>query len=170
MHPGVDNVAAPGSGRIGLVPCPGVRAWPTDAGPTAMRADLALLREWGTTALVTLLQPSEMAMLGVESLADEPRAMGMAWWHLPITDGAAPWRDFESVWQRAGPDLHSRLDSAERIVVHCRAGLGRSGTVAARLLVERGMDPRSAISAVRRARHGAIENPEQEAWVLTLGD
>ena len=50
-----------------------------------------------------------------------------------------------------------------------RGGMGRAGTVAARLLVERGMSPRAAIHAVRAVRTGAIESRSQEAYVTALG-
>jgi hypothetical protein len=41
--------------------------------------------------------------------------------------------------------------------------------VAARLLVEfAGATPKQALDDVREARHGAVETPEQEAWVLEL--
>ena len=52
-----------------------------------------------------------------------------------------------------------------RHFIHCRAGLGRSGMIAARLLVERGMAPEQAIIEVRAARPGAIETEAQERWI-----
>jgi ADP-ribosyl-[dinitrogen reductase] hydrolase len=45
-------------------------------------------------------------------------------------------------------------------------GLGRSGMIAARLLVELGEEPRAAIQRVRAVRRGAIETAAQEAYVL----
>lgn len=50
--------------------------------------------------------------------------------------------------------------------MHCRAGLGRTGTVAARLLVEHGARPADAIALVRTVRPGSIETVEQESYVL----
>lgn len=44
-------------------------------------------------------------------------------------------------------------------------GLGRTGTVAARMLVGFGMDAGSAIAVVRRVGPGAIETHEQEMHV-----
>lgn len=44
-------------------------------------------------------------------------------------------------------------------------GLGRTGTIAAMLLVEFGSKPGDAITAVRAARAGAIETVEQENFV-----
>lgn len=83
-----------------------------------------------------------------------------------MIDGTAPGTAFEPRWSGAGPALHRHLDADERIVVHCHAGMGRSGAIAARLLVERGMEPERTIITVRRARPGAIENDEQVRWVL----
>ncbi|MDP7292161.1 MAG: hypothetical protein QF497_08015, partial [Verrucomicrobiota bacterium] len=56
--------------------------------------------------------------------------------------------------------------NGESIVLHCKGGLGRTGTIAARLLVELGMTPGNAILAVREARPGAIETSAQETYVL----
>ena len=53
------------------------------------------------------------------------------------------------------------------MVIQCRGGLGRAGTIAARLLVELGMRPDAAVRRVRDARGpGAVETPAQEAHVL----
>jgi len=54
------------------------------------------------------------------------------------------------------------------VMVHCRGGFGRTGTVAARLLVERGLDPAAAMALVRHTRPGSIETSEQELYVLAL--
>ncbi|MDZ7748356.1 MAG: protein-tyrosine phosphatase family protein [Halofilum sp. (in: g-proteobacteria)] len=167
MTAAIDNVRAPGGGRIGLVHCPGAGGaglFPADT-DAALDADLATLVDWGAGALVTLVQPFELTLLGVEGLGERAARQGLAWWHLPVVDGAAPGTAFETAWAEVGPALHRRLDADARVALHCRAGIGRTGTVAARLLIERGLEPQAAIVAVRRARPGAIESPEQAAWV-----
>ncbi len=166
----LDNVVAPGGTRIALLPCPGARALgmlPIDQG-AACDGDLAHIAAWGAHALVTLVERPELEMLGLDDLGERVRAHGLAWWHLPVIDGAAPGKAFERAWRDAGAALHANLAAGQRIALHCRAGIGRTGTVAARLLVERGMAPADAVVAVRRARPGAIESPEQRAWVEAL--
>ncbi len=88
----------------------------------------------------------------------------MAWLHLPIIDGGAPDGKFETLWLSAGKMLHAELSCGRLIVLHCRGGLGRTGTVAARLLMERGVMVEEAIRRVRAARLGAIETTEQEDY------
>ena len=167
MQAAIDNVRAPGGGRIGLTACPGIAAAVGGGNPDgALDADLAAIVGWRARALLTLVEPFELTLLGVEGLGERAMAQGLAWWHLPVIDGAAPGSAFESDWAEVGPALHRYLDSDERIVIHCQAGVGRSGAVAARMLVERGMPPEEAVVTVRRARPGAIENDEQVRWVL----
>ena len=90
----------------------------------------------------------------------------MRWIHLPICDVDVPDRRFEKGWVTAGPEIHHRIRAGEKILIHCRGGLGRTGLVAGLILVERGCGPRDAIQQVRAARHGAIETSEQEKYVL----
>src|SRR5262249_21822326 len=62
-------------------------------------------------------------------------------------------------------EISSALAAGERVVVHCGAGLGRSGTLLAAYFVHTGLSPEVAIDHVRAARPGSIETAEQEAAV-----
>jgi ADP-ribosyl-[dinitrogen reductase] hydrolase len=115
---------------------------------------------------VTLIEENEMVMLKVTALPEMAARHGVRWLHLPIRDICPPDHRFEAEWAVAGPELRRILRRGGSVLVHCRGGLGRAGTVAARLLVEMGLEPAAAIAAVRQARPGAIETPEQEAHVL----
>jgi len=105
-------------------------------------------------------------MLGVKTLGRDVRALGMDWRHLPIVDVSIPDRRFEDAWLLDGPKLHARLDAGERILIHCRGGLGRTGLVAGRILVERGCDPQVAIRRIREVRPHAVETLAQERYVF----
>ena len=171
-HPlAIDSVpAAAGAGRIGLVSCPGRYDPGASGGGWArdLAADLDAIRAWGAAAVATLVEEEELALLRVETLGRDVEARGMAWFHLPIADMAVPGASFERGWEAAGPRLRVLLAAGRDIVLHCRGGLGRSGTIGARLLVEFGAAPAEAIRAIRVARPGAIETEEQARYVLAL--
>lgn len=166
----VASVTAPRGGSIGMTFCPG------KCDPVAMAghwqrdldADLRALVDWGACALVSLVEASEFRLLGVPELGDRARSLGMEWLHLPIRDMDIPEKEFETSWKKAGRHLHRLLDDDRAVVVHCRGGLGRTGTIAARLLVERGQTVEDAMRRVRAVRPGAIENPVQEAYLAQL--
>jgi protein-tyrosine phosphatase len=109
-------------------------------------------RAWGARRVVTLLEQHELAHLAITRLGEAVQRRGLEWLHRPIPDVSSK-------------HLRSRLDAGENILIHCRGGVGRSGMVAARLLVEFGVDAETAIARVRAARPGAIETWEQEQWV-----
>ena len=166
----IDAVAPPGApGLIGMTLFPGKKdpyaafgVWDRD-----LAADLLAIGEWGASTVVTLVETHEFELLGVPDFAAEMSAR-FRWHWLPIRDGDVPDADFELRWPEAGADLRRRLAVGERVLVHCRAGLGRTGLVVARLLVECGETPLRALNAVRRARPGTVETMVQEQYVLRL--
>jgi len=68
----------------------------------------------------------------------------MAWYHLAIRDRGVPAAEFESRWTDVGGTLRGLLSERRDVLIHCLGGLGRSGMIAARLLVELGEAPRDA--------------------------
>src|SRR5579872_6899833 len=87
----IDAVAVrDGSGTIGLTFCPGKKhsgaysgAWDRD-----LCTDLAAIREFGATALVTLMESHELDVVEVPAwrLQEHAREFGLEWHHLPIPD------------------------------------------------------------------------------------
>lgn len=167
----IDAVTYPGgAGRIGLTFCPGKRQsagrsghWSRDLG-----RDLDAIRDWPASTVVSLIENHEFRLLQVEKLSEEVQARNMAWIHLPIIDQEAPGKRFLSRWPEAGPRLHRQLADGENILIHCMGGLGRTGTVAAQLLIETGMPAPEAIRRVRAARPLAIETDSQTAYLHRL--
>ncbi len=168
-HPlSIAALDTPGGGRIGMTFCPGKIDPFAMSGPWArdLDADLGAIQAWGAAALVTLVEQHELVHLGVGGLGQRVQARGLDWYHLPIRDVSIPTPDFETQWRITGQALRACLLGGQSLVVHCRGGLGRTGLIAARLLIELGESPQAALLRVRAARPGAVETREQEMYVL----
>ncbi len=148
-------------GEIGMTRLPGLRSY-------TLEEDLEDMVAEGASTLVTLNEARELRRLGIDDFGAEVERAGLAWYHLPIRDFGVPDADFEAAWIEQGPELRQRLKTGERVVLHCYAGLGRTGLVAARLLIEFGELPVRAIALVRHARRGTIQTADQEAYLLRL--
>ena len=159
-----------GAGRIGITLCPGKVDPHAMSGPTArdLDADIGAIAVWGARAVLTLLEDDEFALLHVSALGETVARYGMEWFHLPIVDHAIPDAAFEARWATVGPHLEAIVRDGGRVLVHCRGGLGRSGTIVARMLVELGASADDAIARVRAARAGTIETREQEGYVRSF--
>lgn len=155
-------------GELGLTFCPGKKGdaiyggrWERD-----LRKDLEVVRKWGPAAVVSLLEEHEFDLLGVPEF---PAVMGtqeFQWLLLRIPDSDIPREDFEQAWPSVKVRLLEILKGGGKVLIHCRGGLGRTGVVAALILVEAGIDPALAVELVREARPGAIETWEQYQYVL----
>ena len=157
-----------GNGRLGLTFCPGKKgdsvfgaAWDRD-----LDLDLDAIRDWGAVAVLTLIEAHEFDQLGVPGLGAAVTARGIRWFHFPIRDLDIPTDIDAPAWTALSAQLHAELERGGRVLVHCRGGLGRAGTIAALLLIERGVSGPQAIRDVRAVRPGAIETAEQERWLI----
>lgn len=160
--------AQPDHGRIGITFCPGKKdrnamsgAWDRD-----LKLDLDAIKAWGAVVVITLIEDHEFELLHVKDLEGEVRQRHMEWMHLPIEDVSVPGAGFETTWAARSEGIRARLRDGFDVLVHCRGGLGRAGTIAARLLTELGVPAREAIAQVRQVRPGAIETMQQEKYVL----
>ncbi len=121
--------------------------------------DLEGLRDLGCRVLVTLTE---------ERLAAEPKLarLGIESVHFPIPDMGVPTVE-------AAIELCARIDAwlaaGMPTVLHCRAGLGRTGTLLACQLVFRGENPVRAVDHVRRVNSYYIQSGEQLAFVTEVG-
>jgi len=164
----IDEVKVPnGAGIIGMTLCPGKKINSAQSGPwnRDLDMDLKAIQAWGARALVNLMEEHEYELLRVPDYVEKVNSFPMEFYHLPITDVHPPDQRFFDLWKSAGPKLRQILLDGGKILIHCRGGLGRTGTVAAQLLVELGMPHEKAIKAVRDARYGTIETRDQERYV-----
>ncbi len=129
--------------------------------------DFKAIQDWGAQAIVNLMEEHEYELLSIPDYVEKVNTYPMEFYHLPIIDVHPPDKRFIDLWKSAGPKLRQILQCGGKILIHCRGGMGRTGTVAAQLLVELGMSHKDAIKAVRDARDGTIETREQENYVYS---
>jgi len=161
-------IESPAGGFIGMTFCPGKQDPGAMTGPWErdLLTDLKVVSAWHTRAVITLMEDHELVQLGVPAIGETTRSLGMTWYHLPIRDVSVPDSSFKNSWKKAGAELRQRLIAGERIVIHCKGGLGRTGLIAAQLLIELGESPERALMRVRKEWPGAVETQEQEDYVL----
>lgn len=165
-------IDCPHGGRIVTMGFPGLTKAVDGAAyidPDASAATLADPSLAGFPVLIALIEEQEAPEDALGALDRVLSARGAALKHLPIIDYAAPSPAFEARWVDEGPRCQQLLDDGRTIGVTCHYGAGRSGTIAARLLIDRGLRPEDAIKTVRAAFAESIESPAQHDWLTNLG-
>jgi protein-tyrosine phosphatase len=146
LHGGVDEIPLP----AGV----GGRLWLCGKQFIAPDPEAALAEVEATTA-VCLNEAAELVERYPDYVEwlDTHQPDRALWW--PIPDLGAP--DVDGALDLLG-QLRSRLAAGETLLVHCGAGIGRAGTIAAGLLITLGYTPDEAIAVV--AAHRPMAGPE----------
>ncbi|GGP19503.1 hypothetical protein GCM10007981_03450 [Thermocladium modestius] len=127
--------------------------------PQGMR-DLRRWRGEGITAAVAVLEEWEMEEDGypLRQYVEDAGRLGIEVLHVPVRDNQAPpLGDFISLLE-----WMDRATQRGGVVVHCRAGVGRSPTVLTGYLMRRGLSLEEAFLAVKRANPDA--SPTRAQW------
>jgi protein-tyrosine phosphatase len=99
--------------------------------------DLPALRAAGATHLVTLLAEKE----GAQQLGAAAQRAGLAWIWVPLVGAAVPEATRDHELRRVLRELCELLTAGSRVVVHCSAGIHRTGMFGYALLRQFGLDP-----------------------------
>ena len=121
-------------------------------------------KDEGVDVVVSMLENSE-----IPNLLDAERALceefGMEFFSVPVRDKTVP--DSVELFAEVARQLAGRIAGGQAVAIHCRAGIGRSTTMAACVLILLGVDGEEALNMIAAAR--GLEVPETEAqrqWIL----
>lgn len=143
-------------GRLAIVPRPRGGDWLEDE-----------VRSWarsGIEVVVSLLTSDETTELDLTREAEFCRASGIEFRSFPIPDRGVPASRDETL--KLVKELDSHLTTGKCMGIHCRQGIGRSGLVAACLLVSSGVAPDNAFEQISGARGCPVpETMKQREWL-----
>lgn len=143
------NWVSVGNGRLTLWHRPGAKAVPE-------------LRAFGCDCVVTLLSARE----GAPVVGELVEQAGIEWVWLPLENGQPPRGAVSEAVLAALPAIAARLDGGHSILIHCSAGIHRTGMVAFALLRWHGYSEEEALAAIgeMRAHTGAGVQRKQIDW------
>jgi len=152
-----DNVAISTSAGFSWIVPGELAAMPVPGRDRSLDQDATFLEQEGIRVLVSLTEePPNADTLAAHSIEQA---------HLPIQDYAPP--TLEQMTEFVAL-VKEEASTGRPVGVHCTAGLGRSGTMAAAYLVSSGASADDAITIIRELRPGSIETAEQEDAVRSF--
>ena len=117
-------------------------------------------------SLVSLVEVHEFdQFISYPKFEEKIGKRNFSWFFHPLKDMTAPDEIFRERFFETQSHLLENLRSGKKIAIHCKGGLGRSGTIAALLLRHLGFSAQKSIELVRKSRPGAIETEEQEIFI-----
>jgi ADP-ribosyl-[dinitrogen reductase] hydrolase len=130
--------------------------------------ELKIFKDNNCSSITSFVEDSEFEKIcDKKNFVEQIYHNKLKWYHLPIRDLGAPNTEFKFKWETTKVLLKNELIEGKNIVLHCRGGKGRAGTVAALLLIDFGVKKEEAIQLVRSRRKGAIETKEQEEFIFS---
>lgn len=156
--------------RVLLPPSISAGLWLTDMpGRSAPLTDfVSAAQDVRITRLVCLVDPEHIASNSPDYAQARSDNFGfLTLVDFPIADYGVP--ENPAAFEAFVMDLAEQLRQGERLVIHCAAGIGRTGLAAVMTLRALGLDAQDALAAVRDAG-SEPETPEQMAFAMEKTD
>ena len=150
------RIDGPWPGKLGLAARPRGGDW--------LKDEIAAWKRVGVSTVVSLLTPQEEQDLTLESESGDVKSQNMTFLSFPIADREVP--SSEEELTKTLDKFNTDLTAGKNVALHCRQGIGRTGLVAACLLVAKGWNPEMAAKRLSAVRGVPIpETQEQRRWI-----
>lgn len=147
-HP-YDILQLANGAKLIFTPCPGTRE-------TTLEDAVETLANAGARVLITAMPMDELAMHHVERLPEVCDAHAIKWMHLPVEDDKSPEQAFTQQLIQHKTELLDLINNKATIAIHCKGGSGRTGLIAAVLLLESGQSWQNTKSQIQSLRPKAL--------------
>lgn len=164
----VSDMSINSAGRFKFYPLfddgPGLLAvMPHPSAGDLLRSQMGHLNDVGIDTVVSLLTEAEERELALSEEGAVVGELGMEFVSFPIQDKREP--DNVPAFCALVDDLSGRIGQGQKIMVHCWAGIGRSGLLSSAVLVALGISPDTVFDMASRARGASIpETQNQGQW------
>jgi len=124
-------------------------------------------RKAGLDVVVSLLEKDEAAQFELDHEGDVAESKGVRFVSFPIPDRGVPASTREAL--SLFSTISAALEAGKNVAMHCRQGIGRSGLIAAGVLLTSGMGVDKALELVGAARGEVVpETQAQLQWIKHL--
>jgi protein-tyrosine phosphatase len=152
-------IPGPWSGKLAISARPRGGEWLDD--------EICGWRRTGLDVMVSLLEPNEVTELGLAREGESAASNGIGFRSFPVPDRGVPSSTQDAI--ALLKDIVKALDNGKTVAVHCRQGVGRSGLIAAGVLMISGLNAKTAIEVVGTARGETVpETAAQHRWLERL--
>ena len=131
--------------------------------------DLERIRMAGIQTIVSTLESWEARELGLAGEGAAIERLGMHFISFPLQDRSVPSNrgDFIGLVLKLG----KRMQSGDKIGIHCRGCIGRSTLLAASVLIKLGWTAERALEEIEVARGCSVpDTEEQRDWIMHYGE
>jgi protein-tyrosine phosphatase len=158
MKPDIYQVELIGSGFLAVMAKPVSGEWIED--------EFVGIANEGINSIVSLLEFHESYELGLQNEKQLAEKNGMEFLSFPLQDRGLP--NSVNKFKIFTKDLYHQIAGGKNIVIHCRAGIGRTGVVAAGVLLHCGFEPHEAFKHISEKRGVQVPDTEEQVnWIVT---
>jgi protein-tyrosine phosphatase len=157
--PSFEWVDTDGRFKLAIMPRPDMRR---------LEEHLRELKEKGADVLVSMMQPEEASALGLAEEGEICGKVGITFYNHPVPDHSTP--TDRAATEAFARTLIAELEAGRGVVIHCFAGIGRSATMAATVMILAGYSLEEACLRLSNARNLRVpETVAQLEWLMHVG-